>query len=98
MPLGSRPPAQPCSSQAPQQRSAVPAPPIQHSPSPSTRSAPLLDGLVRQRLEQRQQVQQVVDGAPAVLVGRPVAHRQRQPLALRLELVDLAGGGRGWMV
>lgn len=72
-----------------------PTPPTFPHPHPLPRSSPLPDGLVRQRLEQRQQVQEVVDGAPAVLVRRPVAQRQRQLLALRLELVDLSGKGAG---
>ena len=55
--------------------------------------APVTDGLVGESLEERQQGEEVLDGLAAVAVGRPVAQRQRQALALSLELIGLGAHG-----
>jgi hypothetical protein len=70
--------------------------PAKPSPAQPSQAGPVADGPVRERLEEGQQVEEVVDGGAAVAVGRPVAQRLGQALALGLELVDLeaAGGGR----
>ena len=49
---------------------------------------------MRERREEGQQVEEVVDGGPAVAVGSSVAQRLGQALALGLELVDLRAAGQ----